>query len=131
MEKKTDVEKSKILIVEDEVDFAKMVKLRLESEGYEVTIAENPHIGTQEILKGDHELVILDLMMPEDEGFSVVRRMRRFPGRTATPVIVLTGKPIDHNVQRVADSYGISEIYSKPYDADVFIKKVKSLLPPK
>ena len=70
-------EKPKILIVEDEVDFAKMVKMRLESEGYEVTVAENAHVGTQEILKGDHKLVILDLMMPEDEGFSVRTKSRQ------------------------------------------------------
>ena len=42
-------EKKKILIVEDENEYAHMVKLRLESEGYEVTIANDAHIGTQEI----------------------------------------------------------------------------------
>jgi len=119
----------KILIVEDEADFAKMVRMRLESEGYEVTVAENVHVGTQEILKGDHELVILDLMMPEDEGFSVVRRMRRFPGRTSTPVVILTGKDIDDKVRDTADAYGVAAVYSKPCDSVQFVEKIKSLLP--
>ena len=122
-------EKPKILIVEDEVDFAKMVKMRLESEGYEVTVAENAHVGTQEILKGDHKLVILDLMMPEDEGFSVVRRMRRFPGRTSTPVVILTGKVIDDKVRETAEAYQVAAIFSKPYDSKKFVKEIKSLLP--
>jgi DNA-binding response OmpR family regulator len=122
-------ERPKILIVEDEADFAKMVRMRLESEGYEVTVAENVHVGTQEILKGDHELVILDLMMPEDEGFSVVRRMRRFPGRTSTPVVILTGKVIDDKIRETANAYGVAAIYSKPYDPNTFIKEIKSLLP--
>ena len=122
-------EKRKILIVEDELDFAKMVQLRLESEGYEVTIAEDAHIGTQEILKGDHELVILDLMMPNDEGFSVVRRMRRFPGRTSTPVVILTGKIVDEQLQSIAEAYNVSEVFSKPYDAELFVNKIKILLP--
>jgi DNA-binding response OmpR family regulator len=122
-------ERPKILIVEDEADFAKMVRMRLESEGYEVTVAENVHVGTQEILKGDHELVILDLMMPEDEGFSVVRRMRRFPGRTSTPVVILTGKDIDDKVRDTADAYGVAAVYSKPYDSVKFVEEIKSLLP--
>jgi DNA-binding response OmpR family regulator len=121
--------KKKILIVEDEIDFAKMVQLRLESEGYKVTIADDAHIGTQEILKGDHELVILDLMMPEDEGFSVVRRMRRFPGRTSTPVVILTGKAVDDELKSMAESYNVAEVFTKPYDADVFVDKIKTLLP--
>ena len=121
-------EKKKILIVEDEVMFANIVKMRLEADGYAVTIAEDAHIGTQEILKGDHDLVILDLMMPGDTGFSVVRRMRRFPGRTSTPVIILTGKTVDEDLREMADAYGVAAIYTKPYDADVFLDTIKSLL---
>ena len=100
-----------------EADFAKMVRMRLESEGYEVTVAENVHVGTQEILKGDHELVILDLMMPEDEGFSVVRRMRRFPGRTSTPVVILTCRNNTEDVELArrehVDAYVLKSMMSE------------------
>ena len=118
----------KILIVEDELKFAKMVKLRLESDGFDVTIAEDAHVGTQEILKGEHQLVVLDLMMPGDTGFSVVRRMRRFPGKTSTPVVILTGKAVDDNVKEMAEAYNISAIFTKPYDTDQFVSTIKSLL---
>lgn len=121
-------EKKKILIVEDELRFAKMVKMRLEADGYDVTIAEDAHIGTQEILKGDHQLVVLDLMMPGDTGFSVVRRMRRFPGRTSTPVVLLTGKAVDENLKEMAEAYNVAAIFSKPYDAEKFLSTIKSLL---
>ncbi len=122
-------EKKKILIVEDENEYAHMVKLRLESEGYEVTIANDAHIGTQEIFKGDHELVVLDLMMPGDTGFSVVRRMRHFPGRTTTPVVILTGKVIDKQVKAMAKAYDVLAVISKPYNSEEFLNTIKSLLP--
>ena len=121
-------EKKKILIVEDELRFAKMVKMRLEADGYDVTIAEDAHTGTQEILKGDHQLVVLDLMMPGDTGFSVVRRMRRFPGRTSTPVVLLTGKAVDENLKETAEAYNVAAIFAKPYDAEKFLSTIKSLL---
>lgn len=120
--------KKRILIVEDERDFAKIVKLRLESEGYEVTVAEDAHVGTQEILKGDHELVILDLMMPGDTGFSVVRRMRHFPGRTSIPVVILTSKNIDEELVSTAEAYNVAAVISKPYDPEEFLATIKALL---
>ena len=57
-------DKKRILIVEDEMDFAKMVKLRLESVGYEVSLAGNTQDGTQRILDEPWDLMVLDLMMP-------------------------------------------------------------------
>ena len=68
--------KKKILIVEDEIDFAKMVKLRLQAVGYDVYIAGDAYTGTQQIIKNDYDLIILDLMMPAGGGFSLLERIR-------------------------------------------------------
>ncbi len=132
----TKTKKKKILIVEDELKFAEVVKIGLELEGYEVTISMDAYSGTvdafsstKEILKGDHDLIILDLMMPAGGGFSLLERIRQFPQKTKTPVIILTGKPINEDIIHKANKYNVSAIFPKPYNFEEFINKIKALIP--
>jgi len=122
-------DKKKILVVEDEIGFAKMVKLRLDSVGYDVTIAGDAYTGTQEIVKHDYALVILDLMMPAGGGFSLLERIRKFPAKSALPVIILTGKTIDMEVKSRAEELEVAAIFTKPYDSTEFVEQIKSIVP--
>jgi DNA-binding response OmpR family regulator len=121
--------KKKILIVEDELDFAKMVKLRLLSVGYEVQIAGDAYTGTQEIVRNDYDLIILDLMMPAGGGYSLLDRIRKIPSKTMIPVVILTGKTISNEDREKAQEYNVSAIFSKPYDSTEFLETLKSLVP--
>jgi len=123
-------ERKKILLVEDELDFAKMVKIRLESLGYEVSIAGDAYSGTQAIIKSTPDLIILDLMMPAGGGFSILERIRSIPAKATIPVVILTGKTIDDALKEQAETYGVSAIFSKPYDSVQFVQKIKALLMP-
>ncbi len=122
-------QKKKILIVEDELDFAKMVKLRLESVGYEVMIAGDTYDGTQKVLKENPDLLILDLMMPAGGGFALLDRIKQHPIHVTMPVIILTGKTVDDEVRKHAEEYGVAAVFLKPYKSEHFVEKVKSLLP--
>ncbi len=121
-------DRKKILLVEDELDFAKMVMMRLEAAGYDVTIASDTYQGTQAILKGSPDLIILDLMMPAGGGFTLLERVRKFPAKAAIPVIILTGKTITEEDKEKAKSLGVSAIFTKPYDSKKFVDKIGSLL---
>jgi len=121
-------ERKKILLVEDELDFAKMVKIRLESLGYEVSIAGDAYSGTQAIIKSTPDLIILDLMMPAGGGFSILERIRSIPAKATIPVVIVTGKTIDQALKEQAETYGVSAIFSKPYDSVQFVQKIKTLL---
>lgn len=118
----------KILIVEDELAFAKTVKLRLESEGYEVIIAGDAYTGTQVIVKQELDLIILDLMMPAGGGFSLLDRIRKIPTKVAIPVVILTGKTIDVEVLDKAREYDVAEVISKPYESKEFVEKIKAIV---
>lgn len=121
--------KNKILIIEDELEFAEMVRVRLELLGYKVSIALDALTGTREILQNDFDLVILDLMMPAGGGFSVLQRMRKTPFKSLIPVIILTAKDITPEIRNTARIFKVSTIFQKPYDEVEFEKKVKELLP--
>lgn len=121
--------KKKILVVEDELGFAKMVKLRLESVGYDVTISGDAYTGTQEVIKNEFDLIVLDLMMPAGGGFSLLERIRKIPRRASIPVIILTGKSVDDEVRKQAEQYEVAAIYTKPYDSKEFVAQIQSIIP--
>lgn len=121
-------ENAHILVVEDELDFAKMIKLRLESAGYHVTIAGDAYTGTQEIIKNEFSLIVLDLMMPAGGGFSLLERIRKIPSKVSIPVIILTGKTIDEEVRRMAEDYDVAHIFTKPYSSRDFVEKIQLIM---
>ncbi len=120
--------KFKILIVEDEMSFAKIVRLRLESEGYEAAIACDAYSGTQEVIKKDFDLIILDLMMPAGGGFTLLERIRAIPMKAVTPVIILTGKNLTSGEKEKATAMGVLSVVQKPYDPPHFMQLIRSAL---
>ena len=121
-------EKKRILVVEDEMDYAKMVKMRLESAGYEVSVAGDAYSGTHQVVKNNPDLVVLDLNMPAGGGFALLERIRKIPSRATIPVVILTGRNVDEDLIARAETYDVSAIFSKPYDASRFLAKIASLL---
>ncbi len=81
----------RILVVEDDADEAQLLRMILEPEGYEVIIASNGREGLQRAEQDDPDLIILDIMMPELDGFSMCSKLRELPRHSATPVVLLTG----------------------------------------
>jgi len=81
--------KGKILIVEDEKKLTEVMRLYLEKEGYEVTIALDGGKGEKAINDGEYDLIILDVMMPEKDGWSLLRKIKN---KGDTPVIITTAR---------------------------------------
>ena len=74
---------------EDETKIARFVQLELEHEGYDVKLAHDGRAGLEKAISGNHDLVILDVMLPSLNGMEVLRRLRQV---SAVPVILLTAK---------------------------------------
>lgn len=82
----------RILVAEDELAMREIVVEKLQSSGYGVLQAENGALAIKEFESGKPDLVLLDLMMPEIDGFGVLERIRKDPDpeKAKTPVIILT-----------------------------------------
>lgn len=117
----------KIIIIEDELTFAKVTKLRLEAAGYKVDIAGDAYQGTQAVMKNDYDLIILDLMMPAGGGFSLLDRIRKIPTKSTIPVIVVTGKNIEETDKSCAISLDVKAIFPKPFNTQKFLDTVQIL----
>ena len=122
---------SKILIVDDDPDFANATRILMEHEGHEVEWSPGGRQGYQEVIKTDPDLVILDVMMETVlEGVSVSRKMHQNPDTTDIPIMMVSSIALtDYAALFPTDEYIYIDAYlNKPVDPTMFVKKVRRIL---
>ncbi|MCL6635345.1 MAG: response regulator transcription factor [Peptococcaceae bacterium] len=118
------VEKTKILVVDDEQKIREVVRMYLEKEGFTVGEASDGREALNLITKEKWDLVILDLMMPGTDGWTVCREVRK---NTAVPIIMLTAR--DDEVDRVLGlELGADDYVVKPFSPRELAARVKAVL---
>ena len=103
----------KILIIDDEVDFAHTIRTRLDASGYDVICAYDGRTGLEAAKKNSPDLILLDLVMRGMNGFMVLSELKNDPYTAAIPVIILTAK-LDTEYVLDADNLGADGYLSKP-----------------
>ena len=115
--------KEKILIIEDEEDLVKGLKLNLSDEGYIVDYALNGKEGLQKALEQSPDLILLDLMMPEMDGLEVCRRLRE--QKISVPILMLTAK--GEEVDKVVGlEIGADDYITKPFSIRELLARIKA-----
>ncbi|AND78734.1 response regulator transcription factor [Streptococcus pantholopis] len=113
----------KILIIEDEKNLARFVSLELQHEGYEVQIESNGRKGLDLALEKDFDLVLLDLMLPEMDGFEITRRLQ---AEKNTYIMMMTARDsvldIVAGLDRGADDYIV-----KPFAIEELLARVRAI----
>lgn len=119
--------KKRILIIDDELDFVKMLQVRLQVEGYEVLVAEDGIKGLQIARKEKPDLIILDIMMPGLDGHSVCDMLKKSTLTWSIPVIYLTARlsPAD---EAMAFEKGAKNYITKPYNPEVLLEMIRSAI---
>jgi two-component system alkaline phosphatase synthesis response regulator PhoP len=116
----------KILVVEDEPDIAELVRHYLEKEGFHLSIAKTG-LEALNLVRSTHpDLVILDLMLPQMDGFEVCKSLRQKPETALLPIIMLTAKK-DESDTVVGLELGADDYVTKPFSPKTLIARVKSL----
>jgi DNA-binding response OmpR family regulator len=82
----------KILIVDDDVDTLRLVGLMLQRQGYQIVAATNGQQGLARAVEERPDLILLDVMMPDMDGYEVTRRLRKDPATAAIPILMFTAK---------------------------------------
>lgn len=117
----------KILIIDDDLDTLRLVGLMLQRQGYQISAATN---GTQGLAKAFEEkpnLILLDVMMPDMDGYEVARRLRKNPTTTHTPILMFTAKTqLDDKV--TGFEVGADDYLTKPTHPSELQAHVKALL---
>ncbi len=114
----------RVLIVEDDVRIATFLKLGLEEEGYQVVTAQDGVSGLELAQAAPYGVIILDLMLPELDGYEVAKRLRR--DFNQTPILVLTARDSNQDIIRGLD-LGADDYITKPFALDVFMARVRAV----
>jgi PAS domain S-box-containing protein len=117
-----------VLIVEDHADTREMLRRTLEKGGWQVTEAQNGKVGLVKLAEATPALILLDLMMPEMDGFEFMETMRRRKDRERIPVIVITAKDLTEEDRRRLNG-GVERIIQKgTASQDEVLELVRALL---
>jgi len=117
----------KILIVDDDLDTLRLVGLMLQRQGYQISAATNGQQGLDKAFEEDPDLILLDVMMPDMDGYEVTRRLRQNPSTANTPILMFTAKTqLDDKV--TGFEVGVNDYLTKPTHPSELQARVKTLL---
>jgi len=118
------VDKRKVLVIEDEFDIAQLIRLHLSDIDCEVTLARDGHEGMRQAFAQQWDLVMLDLRLPGPDGLSICRALRR--DQAYTPVLILTSKSSE--LDRVLGlELGADDYVTKPFSVAELMARVKAI----
>lgn len=117
-------EKIKILIVDDRPNNLMLLEAILESPDYHLVKATSGTEALRHLLKEDFAVILLDVMMPELDGFETAKLIRRRDQSRDTPIIFITAMDPDEQATFKDDSVGAVDYFFKPFDSDLLRAKV-------
>jgi DNA-binding response OmpR family regulator len=118
---------AKIMVVDDDKQITSLFASYLTSEGHEVTPLNQSSKAMETALANKPDLFILDLMMPEPDGFQLCRQLRKFPAFLFTPILIVTALN-DEDSRVVAYGAGANDYLAKPFSIDELGSRVKKLI---
>lgn len=115
----------RVLLVEDDSSVAKSIELMLHSEGF---IVDSTDLGEDGLEIGklyDYDIILLDLMLPDIDGYEVLRRLRS--ARVTTPILILSGlSELDHKIKGLG--FGADDYLTKPFDKRELIARIQAIV---
>ena len=119
----------RILLVEDNEMNRDMLSRRLQRRGFEVGIAVDGPAGVDRALEGGWDLILMDMSLPEIDGWEATRRIRASPDGAKVPIIALTAHAMSGDRDRALEA-GCNDYDTKPVELDRLLGKIAALLPP-
>ena len=120
--------KIKVFIIEDDAYISDMYKIKLESENFEVDIANDGIEGMKKLEKEVPDIILLDIVMPKIDGFSVLKMIKKNEALKNLPVILLTNLSQKENIERGFELGATSYIIKAHFTPSEVVDKVKEAL---
>ena len=115
----------RVLLIEDDVTIARLLKEGLEDESYAVDVANDGSEGYRTAATDDYDVIILDIMLPEMNGYEVCRALRNDGNKT--PILMLTARDAERDIVEGLDT-GADDYLAKPFSFDVLLARIRALL---
>lgn len=119
----------KAVVVDDDDDMRELMVMLLKDR-YEVCSARDGEEGLAMIRERCPDLVVLDLLMPRMHGFELCQRLRNDPALRTVKIMISSSKSYQNDMRNTIEETGADDYLVKPFDVDVFNKRVDELVPP-
>lgn len=117
----------KILVVDDDIHATTLFKTILTAKGFDAFIVNDSAVAVQTANSTNPDLIILDLMMPEPNGFEVCKMLRADPKYARTPIVIFTAMG-DNESKTLALAAGADEFLTKPFRVEDLMQKIQMLI---
>jgi CheY-like chemotaxis protein len=121
---------ARILLVEDNEMNRDMLSRRLQRKGYEVTMAVDGRQGVDMARSGGYDLILMDMSLPEIDGWEATRQLRAAPETKTVPIIALTAHAMAGDRDKALEA-GCNDYDTKPIELPRLLGKIEALLPAK
>lgn len=115
----------RVLLIEDDVTIARLLKEGLEDESYAVDVVNDGSEGYRTAAADDYDVIILDIMLPEMNGYEVCRALRNDGNKT--PILMLTARDTERDIVEGLDTEA-DDYLAKPFSFDVLLARIRALL---
>src|SRR5215831_17337488 len=113
----------RLLVIDDDAELCKLLTRFLVREGFDVTWASSGAAGVESAFADDYAVIVLDVMLPDTDGFDVLRRIR---ARSRVPVLMLTAKGDTHDRIRGLEM-GADDYLPKPFDPAELVARIRAI----
>ena len=118
---------ARVLVVEDEQDVAELIRFNLGREGYDVRVALNGAEALRQVREFRPEVILLDIMVPQLNGWEVCRRLKQEPETRTVPVIMVTGR-VEEGDKVLGFELGADDYVTKPFSPRELVARVRAVL---
>lgn len=119
--------RKRLLLIEDEEDIVSLIKLHAENSGYQLHVEVDGISGLQAVEREKPDLVILDLMLPGQNGLDICRKIKSTPELQHIPVVILTAKTEELDIV-LGLELGADDYVSKPFSPKVLFSRIKAII---
>ena len=116
----------RVLVVEDEQDVAELIRFNLIKEGYDVTVLGNGADAVRFVRDGKPDVVLLDIMVPQLNGWEVCRRLKQDPETRRIPIVMVTGR-VDEGDKVLGFELGADDYVTKPFSPRELVARVRAV----
>lgn len=124
----TNNKNKKILFIEDEAGLQKVITETLIAEGFDVISAIDGELGLEQAKEKHPDLILLDLILPNKDGFTVLKELKDNPDTQNIPVIVLTNLETAVDVEKILSLGATTYLVKVNYDLADIVKKIKDII---
>ena len=122
------MENKRILIVDDDPHISELVYVNLHAAGYIVDMAANGHQAIDRIAAARPDLILLDVMMPEMDGWELCKAIRDDPENQGIRIMMLTARDTDRDKMIGKGVFGVDDYLTKPFDLSELLARCRRLL---